>query len=176
MSKIAVIYGSSRPSKAGETVATWFEGQVEAPDGVEIELVDLAEVNLPMINEPMPPMMGQYEAQSTKDWAEQVSGYDAFVFVVAEYNRSFTPILKNALDTLYAEWNDKPAAMLSYSSGPSSNAVPALMPVMEALKIEAIEPSVHVSKIFEAVDDDGNLKADNISGADPQAIVDALSA
>ena len=175
MTKLAVIYGSSRPSNVGETVANWFVGEVGAGDGVEIELVDLAELNLPLINEAMPPMMGQYENQSTKDWAEKVSGYDAFVFVPAEYNRSFTPILKNALDTLYAEWNDKPAAFVSYSSGPSSNAVVALGPVMEALKIQAIEPNIHVSKIYEAIDEDGNLKPENISGADPQAIIDALT-
>ena len=175
MTKIAVIYGSSRPSKAGEAVANWFVGQVEPADGVEVEMIDLAELNLPMIKDEMPPIAGQYNEQSTKDWSAQASKYDAYVFVVAEYNLGYTPILKNAIDTLFAEWNEKSAALISYGSFPQSSAAEQLKTVLKPFKMKVSEKTLHVSPIHEAVGDDGKLDDDKVAGDSPQDILDSIS-
>jgi len=176
MKKIAVIYGSSRPSKVGESVADWFMGEVEAPEGVELEAVNLGELGLPMVADPMPPMMGEYKLDSTKKWSEQVSSYDGFVVMPAEYNHSFTPILKNAFDTLYAEWGGKPLAFVSYSGDEERRAVTALMPVMETLKVSVVDKSTHISGIFDGMTKDGGLDVSKaqVGGDSPQEVLEAV--
>lgn len=176
MTKIAVIYGSSRPSSAGEVVANYFANTVELPAGVELDLIDLAEVNLPMIADPIPPIANQYELESTKAWSKQITQYDGYVFVVAEYNLGYTPILKNAIDTLFHEWNKKAAALISYGSYPTSNAAEQLKQVLRPFKMKVVDPSLHVSPISEAVSDEGKLDPKKVSGDSPQAIIKALVA
>lgn len=174
MIKIGIIYGSSRPSTVGASVAKWFVEQAQVPAGVELEMVDLKAVNLPLLAEAMPPMMGQYSEQSTKDWAERIKGFDGFIFVVAEYNNGYTPILKNAIDTLFAEWNDKPAAMISYGAYPISTAKEQLAVVLKHVKLEVLEPTFHISPSHEAIQD-GSVDADKVAGDSPSDILEAIS-
>ncbi|MGW7001586.1 NADPH-dependent FMN reductase [Streptomyces sp. NPDC054933] len=142
MSKIAIILGSTRPGRAGEAVARWALEQAEQRTDATFELIDLAEVDLPQVDEPMPPAMGRYTHPYTQQWASTIAQYDGYVFVTPEYNRSFPGVLKNALDRVYAEWNNKAAALISYGMDGGVRAVEALRPVLGALQIADVAPQV----------------------------------
>ena len=81
MLKIAIIIGSTRPGRNGEAVAKWVHGIAQKRNDAEFELVDLKDFNLPLLDEPVPPSMGQYSKPHTKKWAAKVESFDAFVFV-----------------------------------------------------------------------------------------------
>ncbi len=114
MPNIAIILGSTRPGRNGEAVARWVNDLAQKRDDAEFELVDLADYNLPLLDEAYPPSMGQYQHDHTKRWAQKIAEFDGFVFVTAEYNRGIPAALKNAIDYLYAEWNNKAAGFVSY--------------------------------------------------------------
>ena len=110
MIKVGIIMGSTRPSRNGEAVAKWVLEQAKKRGDAQYELVDLKDFNLPLLDEPIPPSMGQYSNAHTKKWAATVASFDAYVFVTPEYNHGTSGALKNAIDFLYAEWNNKAAA------------------------------------------------------------------
>lgn len=112
--KLQVIICSTRPGRLGESVGHWFYDFAKSHSHFEVELVDLAQVNLPMYDEPKHPVMQQYQNSHTKSWSETVHSADAFVFVTPEYNYSPTPALVNALNYVYHEWSYKPCAFVSY--------------------------------------------------------------
>ena len=114
MLKLHVIIASTRPGRVGLPVGTWFFERAKAHGKFEVTLVDLAKVNLPMMDEPQHPRFQKYEHAHTKAWSATVAAADAFVLVTPEYNFSTAPSLGNALDYLYKEWNYKPAAFVSY--------------------------------------------------------------
>ena len=111
---LQVIIVSTRQGRLGPAVADWFHRQAQAFDGFDVELVDLADVNLPLLDEPHHPRLANYQHEHTKRWSAIVSRADAFVFVTPEYNFSTPPSLVNALDYLLKEWAYKPAAFVSY--------------------------------------------------------------
>ena len=116
MLRVGIILGSTRPGRNGEAVAKWaFENASKRTDA-EYELVDIAEFNLPLLDERFPPSLGQYQNEHTKKWAAKIASFDAFVFVTPEYNHGTSGALKNAIDFLFAEWNDKAAGFVSYGS------------------------------------------------------------
>ncbi|MFI8205708.1 NADPH-dependent FMN reductase [Streptomyces sp. NPDC085937] len=145
MIKIAVVLASTREGRRGEAVAGWVLDQARQRSDARFDLVDLAEVNLAHLSEPMPPAMGRYTQPATQEWARTVAGYDGFVFVTPEYNHSFPGVLKNALDHVYAEWNNKAAAFVSYGMDGGVRAVEALRPVMGALQIAVVSAQVALS-------------------------------
>ena len=110
--RIAVIAGSTRPLRASKVIADWVASE-DIP-GVESVVVDLAEVDLPLLNEPHPAMTGRYEQPKTLEWSRLIDGFDGYVLVSPEYNHSTTAVLKNALDHLYMEWRDKPVGFVGY--------------------------------------------------------------
>lgn len=142
MTKIAIILGSTRPGRAGEAVARWVLDQARLRGDAAYELVDLAEVDLPHLDEPLPPALGRYAHPHTRRWAELVAAYDGYVFVTPEYNHSLPGSLKNALDRVYAEWNDKAAAFVSYGIDGGVRAVEALRVVAAALRLADVGPQV----------------------------------
>ncbi len=116
MPRIGVILGSTRPGRRGEQVARWvMDVAGRRSDGV-FELVDLADHPLPHLDEPLPPNMGQYQNLHTQAWAATIGRFDGFVFVTPEYNHSTSGVLKNAIDYLYAEWNNKAMGVVSYGA------------------------------------------------------------
>lgn len=117
--RIGIIIGSTRPGRHGEKVATWVHEKSQRRAGYAYELVDLRDFALPLLDEAMPPSMGQYEHEHTKAWASRIDSYDGFIFVTPEYNHSTSGALKNAIDYLYAEWNNKAAAFVSYGAASS---------------------------------------------------------
>jgi NAD(P)H-dependent FMN reductase len=114
MPHLQILIVSTRPSRKGPAVAAWFEQEARRHGRFEIEVVDLAEVNLPVFNEPEHPRLRKYQHDHTKAWSARVQKADAFVFVTPEYNFSTPPPLINALDYLLHEWAYKPAGFVSY--------------------------------------------------------------
>ncbi len=145
MMKIAVVIGSTRPGRVGEAVARWvFDIAVQRSDA-EFELVDIAEWNLPLLDEPVPASTGKYSKPHTLAWAKKVASFDAFVFVTPEYNHGTSGALKNALDFLYAEWNDKAAGFVSYGSAGGARAVEQLRLVVSELQMAHVRKQVMFS-------------------------------
>jgi NAD(P)H-dependent FMN reductase len=148
--RIAIVLGSTRPGRRGEPVARWVLEQASARGDAEFELLDLADFALPHLDEPMPPSSGQYEYEHTKKWSDAVDGFDGFVFVTPEYNRAPSSVLKNALDYLYQEWNDKAAGIVSYGVAASGlRAAEALRLVLGELQIADVRQSVGFSLIHD---------------------------
>lgn len=121
--KIAVITGSTRPTRIGANITNWVVTKLPQFDDVSYEVVDLADWDLPMFNEPLPPMMGQYQHEETKKWSAKIGEFDGFVIVSPEYNAGYPAVLKNAIDYLHAEWKEKPVTIVTYgySGGASAN-------------------------------------------------------
>lgn len=114
MPKLHIIIASTRPKRVGPTIARWFHTFAVGHSKFDIELVDLADFNLPILDEPIHPRLKQYQHDHTKAWSASVEAADAFIFVTPEYNFGPPPSLLNALNYLYQEWNYKPAAFVSY--------------------------------------------------------------
>ncbi len=145
MVKIAIILGSTRPNRNGEAVARWVVERVKGRRDAQFELIDLRDVNLPMLDEPIPPSRGQYTHPHTKAWAARVAAFDGFVFVTPEYNHSTSAVLKNAIDFVYAEWNNKAAGFVSYGSAGGARAVEQLRLVMAEMQVATVRSQVALS-------------------------------
>ncbi|MFC4948366.1 NADPH-dependent FMN reductase [Pseudonocardia sp. GCM10023141] len=143
--KIAIIIGSTRPGRNGEAVARWVFDIAKQRSDAEYELVDIAEFHLPHLDEAMPPSLGQYAHPHTKAWAEKIGSFDGYVFVTPEYNHSTSGALKNAIDFLYAEWNNKAAGFVSYGSAGGTRAVEHLRLVMGELQVADVRAQVALS-------------------------------
>ncbi|MGB3186772.1 MAG: NAD(P)H-dependent oxidoreductase [Ornithinimicrobium sp.] len=143
--KIAVIIASSRPQRVGPTVAHWFYDHTGARTGATYDLIDLAEQDLPNLDEGAPAAAQKYTQDHTKTWSAKIASYDGFVFVTPEYNRGMPGQLKNALDFLYAEWNDKVAGIVCYGSSGGLRAAEALKQVLGELQIATVRAQVSVS-------------------------------
>ncbi len=142
--RIAVILGSTRPGRSGEAVAQWVLGQASGRDA-SYELIDLVDFPLPHLDEAVPPAMGMYAGEHTKAWAATISQYDGFVFVTPEYNRSTSGVLKNAIDYLYAEWNNKAAAFVSYGTVGGARAIEHLRGIVSELQIADVRQQLSFS-------------------------------
>ena len=145
MTKIAIILGSTRPGRNGEAVARWVVEQARGRSDAEYELVDLRDHPLPHLDEAVPASMGMYSQPHTKEWAATIAAYDGFVFVTPEYNHGTTGVLKNALDYLYAEWNNKAAAFVSYGSAGGVRAVEHLRLIVGELQMADVRQQVQFS-------------------------------
>lgn len=145
MIKLGIIIGSTRPGRNGEAVARWVHEIASKRSDAQFELVDLKDFNLPLLDEPVPPSMGHYTKQHTKDWAAKIDSFDGYVFVTPEYNHSTSAALKNAIDYLYREWNNKAAGFVSYGSAGGTRAVEQLRLIMAELQIADVRGQVALS-------------------------------
>jgi NAD(P)H-dependent FMN reductase len=143
--RVAIIVGSTRPGRNGAAVAAWVAGLAAGHGGAAYEIVDLAEYPLPHLDEALPPMAASYSQSHTIRWAEVIGGFDAFVFVTPEYNHSIPGVLKNSIDFLFAEWNDKAAALVSYGVEGGHRAAEHLRTILGELKIADIRNQVGLS-------------------------------
>ncbi len=145
MLKVGIILGSTRPGRNGEAVAKWILEQAQKRNDAEFELVDLADYNLPLLDEPMPPSMKQYTKEHTKTWSAKIDSFDAFIFVTPEYNHATSGVLKNAIDYLYTEWNNKSAGFVGYGSLGGSRAIENLRMIVAELQIADVRAQVSLS-------------------------------
>jgi len=142
MIKVGIVIGSTRPGRNAEQVAKWVLENARKRGDAHYELVDLKDYNLPLLDEPVPPSMGKYSKPHTKAWAEKVASLDAYVFVAPEYNHGMTGALKNAIDFVYAEWNNKAASFVSFGSAGGSRAVEQLRGVMGEVQVADVRQQV----------------------------------
>ncbi|GAA2611934.1 NAD(P)H-dependent oxidoreductase [Dactylosporangium fulvum] len=145
MTKVGIILGSTRPGRNGEAVAKWVYDIASRRTDAEFELVDLLEYNLPHLDEAVPPSLGQYANEHTKQWSAKIAEFDAYIFVTPEYNHSTSGALKNAIDYLYAEWNNKAAGFVSYGSAGGTRAVEHLRLIMGELQVADVRAQVALS-------------------------------
>jgi NAD(P)H-dependent FMN reductase len=130
--KIGIIVGSNRPTRICRTVAEWVQTNMKH-DALELELIDLAEINLPFLDEPEIPAHHRYTKDHTKSWSELISQYDGFVLVFPQYNWGYPAVLKNALDYLYDEWAHKPVSIMCYGGHGGFQATLAMKLVTQGL-------------------------------------------
>jgi NAD(P)H-dependent FMN reductase len=149
VTRIGIILGSTRPNRNGEQVAKWVLELASARDDSEFELVDLRDYPLPHLDEPLPPSFGQYANDHTKEWAAKIGSFDGFVIVTPEYNHSTSGVLKNAIDFLYAEWNNKAVGFVSYGAAGGARAAEHLRLVAGELQMADVRQQVVLSLITE---------------------------
>ncbi len=145
MTRIGIILGSTRPGRNGEAVARWVYDLAAKRGDAEFELIDLADYPLPHLDEPVPPSLGQYTKDHTRAWAAKVAEFDGYVFVTPEYNHGTSGALKNAIDFLYAEWNNKAAGFVGYGSAGGVRAVEHLRLVMAEVQVATVRNQVMLS-------------------------------
>ena len=145
MLNVAIIIGSTRPGRKADTVARWVHEIAARRGDASYEIVDIVDFHLPLLDEAFPPSMGQYAQPHTNAWAATIASFDAFVFVTPEYNHSMSGALKNAIDFLFREWNDKAAGFVSYGSVGGARAVEQLRLVMGELKVADVRAQCALS-------------------------------
>jgi NAD(P)H-dependent FMN reductase len=145
MIKVGIIVGSTRPGRKADAVAKWVLEHARSRNDAQFGIVDIADYNLPLLDEPIPPSQGKYTKDHTKRWAEKIKSLDAFVFVTPEYNHATSGALKNAIDFLFAEWNDKAAGFVGYGSAGGSRAIENLRLIMGELLVADVRTAVMLS-------------------------------
>jgi NAD(P)H-dependent FMN reductase len=148
MLKVALILGSTRPGRNGEAVSQWVYEIAKRRSDANFELVDIKDFNLPLLDEPIPPSMGQYSQEHTKTWSAKIDSFDAYIFVTAEYNHGIPGALKNAIDFLFKEWNNKVAGFVSYGSAGGVRAVEQLRLVIAELQVATVRAQVRLSLLL----------------------------
>jgi NAD(P)H-dependent FMN reductase len=175
MPKLHVILASTRPGRAGEPIADWFVERAVAHGAFDVELVDLAEVALPFMDEPNHPRLRRYTHEHTKAWSARVDSADAFVFVTPEYNYGFTAPLKNAIDYLHFEWQHKPVGFVSYGGvAAGTRAVQMLKQVVTTLKMLPLFEAVNIPFHTQLIDEEGALEANETMVKAAAAMLDEL--
>ena len=149
MTQIGIILGSTRPNRNGEQVAKWVLDIASRRNDAKFELVDLRDYPLPHLDEPLPPSLGQYQNDHTKEWADKIASFDGFVIVTPEYNHSTSGVLKNAIDYLYAEWNNKAVGFVSYGAAGGARAAEHLRLVAGELQMADVRQQVVLSLVTE---------------------------
>ncbi len=145
MLRIGIIIGSTRPGRKAEAVARWVHELAARRTDAQFEVVDIKEFNLPVLDEATPAAYGKYEHAHTKAWAARIAPLDGFVFVTPEYNHATSGALKNAIDFLGREWNNKAAGFVGYGSTGGVRAVESLRLIMGELMIADVRAQVALS-------------------------------
>jgi NAD(P)H-dependent FMN reductase len=172
---LQIIIASTRPGRVGPSVAAWIYERAVAHGGFDVELIDLAEVNLPMFDEPKHPRFGEYVHQHTKDWSATIARGDAYVIVMPEYNYGFNAAIKNAIDYLNAEWQHKPVGFVSYGGvAAGTRAVQMLKQVVTTLKMVPVFEAVSIPFVQQFLDEDKRLQPNDVMNGAATAMLDQL--
>jgi NAD(P)H-dependent FMN reductase len=176
MPTLTIIIGSTRPGRAGLPIAQWFTGRAVAHGAFDVRVVDLAELNLPFLDEPNHPRLRQYIHQHTKDWSAIVDASDAFVIVTPEYNYGVTAPVKNAIDFLNLEWKDKAIGFVSYGGiAAGTRAVQQLKQIVTTLKMVPVFESVNIPFHAQFIDEEGEVQANDIMVQAASAMLDEMA-
>ncbi len=156
MNNIKIITSTTREGRKGIAVANWITELAKQTNKYDIELLDLAQINLPFMDEPNHPRLQQYKHEHTKQWSKTINAADAFIIVLGEYNFGFPAPIKNAIDYLFNEWKYKPVAFVSYggvSGGLRSTQM--LKQVVTALNMMPVVDQVNIPFFAKLIDDKG---------------------
>lgn len=174
MSELMIIIGSTRPGRAALPIARWFAAQVEPHGGFGVTVADLADLALPLLDEPGIPRLGQYTHQHTRRWSGLVDASDAVVFVTPEYNFGYPAVLKNAIDYLHREWHHKPAGFVSYGGvAAGTRAVQQLKQVVTTLRMLPVFEGVNIAWHLRFITD-GRFRPDETTDRAAVAMLDEL--
>jgi len=161
MDNLKILTSTTREGRKGGAIANWLTSYAQQNSGFDVELLDLAEINLPFMDEPNHPRLQQYKHDHTKKWSETIEGADAFVIVLSEYNFGFPAPIKNALDYLFNEWRHKPVGIVSYggiSAGLRSTQM--LKQVVTALNMMPLQEQVSVPFFTKFINEEGEFTPD----------------
>lgn len=166
--QILVIVGTTRQGRSGRKIADWYlrEAKKVAPENVELELLDAADFSLPVFDEPVSPMMHQYNDVQNAI-AEKVGAADGFVFVTGEYNHSIPGSLKNFMDYINAEWAHKVAAFVGYGTHGGVRAIEHMIQVLAELRVATVAKSfdhITINAPWEGLEEDGTPKEGYVHG------------
>jgi NAD(P)H-dependent FMN reductase len=175
MPNLAIIVASTRPGRAGAPIAQWFAARAKDHGGFDVNVIDLADVGLPLLDEPNHPRLRQYVHQHTKDWSTVISAADAFVFVTPEYNYGYPASLKNAIDYLHHEWQHKPVGFVSYGGvAAGTRAVQQLKQVVTTLRMLPVFDSVNIPFHGQFLGQDGEFHANEAMDQAADTMLDEL--
>jgi NAD(P)H-dependent FMN reductase len=155
--RIAVVIGSTRPTRICAGIAAWIAKNAQRGSSLNYELIDLAEVDLPLLDEPLKAALHQYEHEHTKRWSATVSSFDAFFFVFPQYNWGYSAAIKNALDYLYDEWRDKPATFATYGTRGGNRAAAQFSSILAGLHMKELPAHLELVITDNDVDADWQL-------------------
>lgn len=173
MLKVGIIVGSTRPGRNSEAVAKWVHEAASKRGDAAYEIIDIESFGLPLLDEPVPPSLGQYSKEHTKRWSEKIDALDAFIFVTPEYNHSTSGALKNAVDFIYHEWTNKAAAFVGYGSAGGTRAVEHLRGIAAELQIADVRGQVALS-LFDDFENFATFKPRDVHGDAVNAMLDQL--
>lgn len=148
--RIAVVVGSTRTARVSPDVATWVQTALDRQSELDYRIVDLATVDLPFLDEPIPAAYGHYRHDHTRRWSELISSYDGYLFVYPQYNWGYPGVLKNALDFLYREWHGKPATQFTWGIRGGARGAAQFHQIMLGLHMDPL--ATRVEAVF--TDDD----------------------
>lgn len=177
MPRLGVIIASTRPGRVGLPFAEWFVPVAVAHGGFEVDVLDLAEIGLPFLDEPRHPRLREYEHAHTRAWSERVDTLDAFVVVTPEYNYGMPAPLKNALDFLHHEWAHKPVAFVSYGGvSAGTRSVQMAKQVVTTLRMMPVFAAVSIPFVQQFLDEEDRLVPNEVMRDAAQAMLDELAA
>jgi NAD(P)H-dependent FMN reductase len=156
--RVGVIVGSTRPTRIGLGIAEWVLRVLQEDSPLYYRLVDLAEVNLPLLDEPLKAALAQYEHEHTKAWSRTIASFDGFVIVSPQYNWGYPAGLKNALDYLYVEWRDKPVTLVTYGTRGGGKAAEQLRGVAQGLHMRELDQHLEIAIPEDDVDENWQLR------------------
>ena len=175
MPNLMVIVASTRPTRVGMAVGRWFVDRATEHRAFDIDLVDLAELDLPFMDEPEHPRFARYVHDHTKRWSARVKAADAFVFVTPEYNHGYNAPLKNAIDFLHHEWEYKPVGFVSYGGvAAGTRAVQQLKPVVAVLRMTPLSDAVYIPFVHQHLNQDRQFEPSDELETAATALLQAL--
>jgi NAD(P)H-dependent FMN reductase len=164
MAHIQIIVGSTRPGRVGRKIADWYVKDLTLPADTTVEIVDLADINLPLLDEALPAMYGQYANDHTKNWAEIIGKADGYVWLTPEYNHTPAAALLNAISYLKNEWAYKPVAFAGYGGMGGTRAIEVLVSVSSELSMVALRERISILEPWASVSEDGVVSSDYVKG------------
>ena len=175
MQKLKIITSTTRPGHKGILVANWITEIAQADPRFETELLDLAKINLPLMDEPNHPRLQQYTHEHTKAWSKTIDSADCFIIVLGEYNYSFPAPIKNALDYLFNEWRFKPVGLASYGGVSAGlRAAQMLKQVLTTLSMMPLSEAVSIPFFTKYINDEGLFEPEELAVKSAHALLDGL--
>jgi NAD(P)H-dependent FMN reductase len=175
MPKLLIVIASTRPGRVGLPVGEWFVERATEHGGFELELADLAQLKLPLLDEPNHPRLRKYTKDHTHAWSAIVDAADAVVLVTAEYNYGYPAALKNAIDYLHHEWRYKPVGFVSYGGvAAGTRSVQQLKQVVTALQLMPVGPSVNIPFVTQFLGDDRVIRGNDVMAKAAADMLDEL--
>lgn len=175
MHQLKIITSTTREGRKGIIIANWITELAKQADGFKVELLDLAEINLPLMDEPHHPRLQQYTQEHTKSWSKSIAEGDAFIIVLGEYNYGFPAPIKNALDYLFNEWRYKPVGIVSYGGASGGlRATQMLKQVVTSLSMMPLTEQVNIHFYTKYIQEDDSFVPDETINKAAQTMLSEL--